>query len=113
MTGQKTFFCKSGWARKFWTALIGQIKKRQKWTSHSYFCPVLISAGPYTVRLRGKNTTRGNIYLLIPDWLISSRKMAGFLRNLMAGKFCQFLSLDLCVALTSDTLSDTKIWPKI
>jgi len=29
-TGQKTFFCKSGRARKFWTALIGRARQKQK-----------------------------------------------------------------------------------
>ena len=29
-TGQKTFFYKSGWARKFWTALIGRARQKTK-----------------------------------------------------------------------------------
>ena len=52
-TGQKSFFCKSGQARKFWRPLIGRAtqkvnKKSQNWTGHSYFWPVLISAPPVT-----------------------------------------------------------------
>jgi len=42
------------------------------------------------VGISEKNSTGCNIYFLIPDWLIfdqsGSWKMAGFLKNLMAGK---------------------------
>ena len=74
----------------------------------------------YMVRISEKNSTGCDIYFVIPDWLIfdqsGSRKMAGFLKNLIAGKwsalsiypnvFFSFFTLGLVaqIALTWDTL---------